>query len=103
MSISSILLVEDHADFAKALAHILEGKEFLNVAAIATSAEMALEHLGKGDSISEQSPAHQPGLPADQLLEVRRHSDRHLLLQHDQEEREGGKRRDDRRLRAVLV
>ena len=47
MSIFSILLVEDHADFAKALAHILEGKEYLNVAAIATNAEMALEHLSR--------------------------------------------------------
>ena len=45
MSISSILLVEDHAGFAKALLNMLSQDPNLQVAAVAESAEAALQYL----------------------------------------------------------
>ena len=45
MSISSILLVEDHAGFAKALLNMLSQNPNLQVAAVAESAEAALQYL----------------------------------------------------------
>ena len=45
MSISSILLVEDHAGFAKALLNMLTQNQQLNVVAVAEDAEKALEKL----------------------------------------------------------
>jgi DNA-binding NarL/FixJ family response regulator len=45
MSISSILLVEDHAGFAKALLQMLSQNPNLQVAAVAESAEAALQYL----------------------------------------------------------
>lgn len=45
MSISSILLVEDHAGFAKALLTMLSQNPNLHVAAVAESAEDALQYL----------------------------------------------------------
>ena len=45
MSISSILLVEDHKVFAKALLRVLSANKDLNVVAVADTAEQALEQL----------------------------------------------------------
>src|SRR5215510_8677540 len=45
MSVISILLVEDHDVFAKALLRVLSGNKDLNVVAVAASAEKALEQL----------------------------------------------------------
>lgn len=45
MSTISILLVEDHEVFAKALLRVLGGKKELNVVAVVESAEKALEQL----------------------------------------------------------
>lgn len=45
MSISSILLVEDHAGFAKALLTMLSQNPNLHVVAVAESAEAALQYL----------------------------------------------------------
>ena len=45
MSTSSILLVEDHAGFAKALLNMLSQDPNLQVAAVAESAEAALQYL----------------------------------------------------------
>jgi DNA-binding NarL/FixJ family response regulator len=45
MSISSILLVEDHAGFANALLRVLNTDKNLNVVAVVESAEKALEQL----------------------------------------------------------
>ena len=45
MSTSSILLVEDHAGFAKALLQMLSQNPNLQVAAVAESAEAALQYL----------------------------------------------------------
>lgn len=45
MNTISILLVEDHEVFAKALLRVLSGKKDLNVVAVANTAEKALEQL----------------------------------------------------------
>lgn len=45
MSTTSILLVEDHEVFAKALLRVLSGNPTLNVVAVAETAEKALEKL----------------------------------------------------------
>jgi DNA-binding NarL/FixJ family response regulator len=45
VSITSILLVEDHEVFAKALVRVLGGNPDLNVIAVVDSAEKALEQL----------------------------------------------------------
>jgi len=45
MSTISILLVEDHEVFAKALLRVLSGNKDLNVVAVANTAEKALEQL----------------------------------------------------------
>jgi DNA-binding NarL/FixJ family response regulator len=45
MSTSSILLVEDHAGFAKALLHMLSQNPNLEVVAVTESAEAALQYL----------------------------------------------------------
>jgi DNA-binding NarL/FixJ family response regulator len=45
MSTSSILLVEDHKVFAKALLRVLSSNKDLDVVAVADSAEQALEKL----------------------------------------------------------
>lgn len=45
MSVSSILLVEDHAGFAKALLNMLSQNQQLEVVAVARDAEEALEKL----------------------------------------------------------
>jgi len=49
MSLSSILIVEDHETFAKALLRILNENESLNVVAVVETAEKALEQLPKLD------------------------------------------------------
>lgn len=45
MSVSSILLVEDHAGFAKALLNMLSQNPSLQIVAVAESAEAALQYL----------------------------------------------------------
>jgi DNA-binding NarL/FixJ family response regulator len=45
MNIYSILLVEDHAGFAKALLHMLSQNPSLQIVSVADSAESALEYL----------------------------------------------------------
>lgn len=45
MSISTILLVEDHAGFAKALLNMLAQNPSLQIVSVADSAEAALEYL----------------------------------------------------------
>ena len=50
MSVSSILLVEDHAGFAKALLTMLSQNPNLSVVAVAESAEAALQYL-RGSSV----------------------------------------------------
>lgn len=50
MSASSILLVEDHAGFAKALLTMLSQNPNLSVVAVAESAEAALQYL-RGSSV----------------------------------------------------
>lgn len=45
MSVSTILLVEDHAGFAKALLHMLSQNPNLQIVSVADSAEAALEYL----------------------------------------------------------
>jgi DNA-binding NarL/FixJ family response regulator len=50
MSTSSILLVEDHAGFAKALLNMLSQNSNLQVVAVAESAEAALQYL-RGSSV----------------------------------------------------
>ena len=45
MSTSSILLVEDHAGFAKALLNMLAQNPNLQVVAVAESGETALQYL----------------------------------------------------------
>lgn len=45
MNTSSILLVEDHAGFAKALLNMLAQDPTLNIVAVAESAEAALQYL----------------------------------------------------------
>ena len=45
MNTISILLVEDHEVFAKALLRVLSGNKDLNVVAVANTAEKALEQL----------------------------------------------------------
>jgi DNA-binding NarL/FixJ family response regulator len=45
MSVSSILLVEDHAGFAKALHNMLSQNPNLRIAAVAESGEAALQYL----------------------------------------------------------
>ena len=50
MSVSSILLVEDHAGFAKALLTMLSQNPNLSVVAVAESAEAALQYL-RGASV----------------------------------------------------
>jgi DNA-binding NarL/FixJ family response regulator len=42
---TSVLLVEDHAVFAEALVHVLEGKEDLEVVKVVDSAEEALQAM----------------------------------------------------------
>jgi DNA-binding NarL/FixJ family response regulator len=45
MSTASVLLVEDHAGFAKALLHMLAQNPNLQIAAVAESAEAALRYM----------------------------------------------------------
>lgn len=91
MSISSILLVEDHAGFAKALLTMLSQNPNLHVVAVAESAEAALQYLRdstvdlvlvdyslpdtNGVSLLEALLAEHPSLPCAMLSG-------HLSLQH---------------------
>jgi DNA-binding NarL/FixJ family response regulator len=91
MSTSSILLVEDHAGFAKALSSILAQNPNLQIVAVAESAEAALRFLREsqvdlvlldyslpdmsGISLLEAVLAEHPDLPCAMLSG-------HLSLQH---------------------
>jgi DNA-binding NarL/FixJ family response regulator len=91
MSVSSILLVEDHAGFAQALLHMLSQNQNLQIVAIAESAEAALKYLREakvdlvlvdyslpdmsGVSLLETLLAEHPDLPCAMLSG-------HLSLQH---------------------
>jgi len=79
MSTSSILLVEDHAGFAKALLNMLNQNQQLDIVAVADSAESALKYLREstvdlvlvdfslpdmsGVNLLESLRAEHPGLP----------------------------------------
>ena len=91
MSVSSILLVEDHAGFAKALLHMLAQNPSLQVVEVVESAEAALRYLQEstvdlvlvdyslpdmsGVNLVEALQAQHPGLPCAMLSG-------HLSLQH---------------------
>jgi two-component system response regulator DesR len=45
MAVTSLLLVEDHTQFAEALARVLNGKEDLRVVQVVNTAEQALQAL----------------------------------------------------------
>jgi DNA-binding NarL/FixJ family response regulator len=101
MSASSILLVEDHAGFARALLNMLGQNPSLNILAVAESAEAALQYL-KGSSVDlvlvdyslpdmnginllERLRADHPDLPCAILSG-------HLSLQHARRALEAGAR-----------
>jgi DNA-binding NarL/FixJ family response regulator len=79
MSPSSILLVEDHPGFAKALLNMLNQNQQLNIVAVAESADAALQYLREsrvdlvlvdfslpdmsGVNLLESMRAEHPGLP----------------------------------------
>jgi DNA-binding NarL/FixJ family response regulator len=91
MSTSSILLVEDHTGFAKALLHMLAQNPNLQVVAVAESGEAALQYLQEstvdlvlvdyslpdmsGVNLVEAIQAQHPALPCAMLSG-------HLSLQH---------------------
>jgi DNA-binding NarL/FixJ family response regulator len=91
MSASSILLVEDHAGFAKALLNMLGQNPNLHVVAVAESAEAALKYLREssvdlvlldyslpdmsGTNLLEALLQEHPGMPCAMLSG-------HLSLQH---------------------
>ena len=91
MSTSSILLVEDHTGFAKALLHMLAQNANLQVVAVAESGEAALQYLQEstvdlvlvdyslpdmsGVNLVEAIQAQHPALPCAMLSG-------HLSLQH---------------------
>lgn len=91
MTVSSILLVEDHPGFAKALLSILAQNSNLKIVAVAETAEAALAYLRQssvdlvlmdyslpdmsGVSLLEAMLAEHPGLPCAMISG-------HLSLQH---------------------
>jgi DNA-binding NarL/FixJ family response regulator len=101
MSASSILLVEDHAGFAKALLHMLAQNPNLQIVAVAESAEAALRYLREanvdlvlldyslpdmsGITLLEAVLAEHPDLPCAMLSG-------HLSLQHARRALEVGAR-----------
>jgi DNA-binding NarL/FixJ family response regulator len=101
MSTSSILLVEDHAGFARALLNMLGQNPSLNIVAVADSAEAALQYL-KGSSVDLVLVDYSlPDMNGINLLETVRaeHPDLpcailsgHLSLQHARRALEAGAR-----------
>ena len=101
MSVSSILLVEDHAGFAKALLGMLAQNPNLEIVAVAESAEAALRYLREakvdlvlvdyslpdmsGVMLLENLLSEHPGLVCAMLSG-------HLYLQHDSRDMELGAR-----------
>jgi DNA-binding NarL/FixJ family response regulator len=101
MNTSTILLVEDHAGFAKALLNILGQNPTLQITAVAESAEAALQYLREskvdlvlvdyslpdmsGVSLLEAVLAEHPDLPCAMLSG-------HLSLQHARRALEVGAR-----------
>jgi DNA-binding NarL/FixJ family response regulator len=101
MTVSSILLVEDHAGFAGALQHMLSQNPGLQIVAVAESAESALKYLRaskvdlvladyslpdmSGISLVEAILAEHPDLPCAMLSG-------HLSLQHARRALEVGAR-----------
>jgi len=91
MSTSSILLVEDHAGFAKALLSMLAQNPALQIVAIAESAEAALQYLRESEVDLVLMDYSLPDMSGVSLLEavLAEHSDLpcailsgHLSLQH---------------------
>jgi len=91
MSTSSILLVEDHAGFAKALLHMLAQNPNLQVVAVAESGETALQYLRDSPVDLVLVDYSLPDMSGVNLLEVlqEQHPDLpcamlsgHLSLQH---------------------
>lgn len=91
MSIASILLVEDHAGFAKALLNMLSQNQQLKVVAVAEDAEEALEKLRTTNVDLVLVDFSLPDMTGVELLERLRHDypdlrcailSGHLLPQH---------------------
>lgn len=91
MSVSSILLVEDHAGFAKALINMLGQNPELQVVAVAADAEEALERLRELNVDLVLIDFSLPDMTGVDLLEKLRHEypdlrcaiiSGHLLPQH---------------------
>ncbi|HMB25476.1 MAG: response regulator transcription factor [Chloroflexota bacterium] len=91
MSIASILVVEDHAGFAKALLNILSQNQQLKVVAVARDAEEALEKLQTTNVDLVLVDFSLPDMTGVELLERLRHDypdlrcailSGHLLPQH---------------------
>ncbi len=74
MRIFSILLVEDHAVFAKALLNMLAQNEQLQVVSVAEDAEQALERLRELKVDLVLIDFSLPGMTGIELLEKLRHS-----------------------------
>ena len=101
MNTSSILLVEDHAGFAKALHHMLSQNPALQVVAVAESAEAALQYL-RGSSVDLVLVDYSlPDMSGATLLEAlhQEHPDLpcamisgHLSIQHARRALEAGAR-----------
>jgi DNA-binding NarL/FixJ family response regulator len=101
MNSYSILLVEDHAGFAKALLHMLSQNPALQVVAVAESAEAALQYL-RGSSVDLVLVDYSlPDMSGATLLEAlqQEHPDLpcamisgHLSLQHARRALEAGAR-----------
>jgi DNA-binding NarL/FixJ family response regulator len=79
MSTASILLVEDHAGFAKALLNMLAQKEQLQVVAVAEDAEQALEKLRTLHVDLVLVDFSLPDMTGVELLERLHHEYPHLL------------------------
>ena len=101
MSTSSILLVEDHAGFAKALLGMLAQNPNLQIVAVAESAEAALKYLRQSDVDLVLLDYSLPDMSGINLLEalVAEHPNLscamlsgHLSLQHAQRALELGAR-----------
>jgi DNA-binding NarL/FixJ family response regulator len=101
MSTNSILLVEDHAGFAKALLNMLVQNPSLQIVAVADSAEAAIQYLRSSQVDLVLLDYSLPDMSGISLLEVllAEHPDQrcamlsgHLSLQHARRALEAGAR-----------
>jgi DNA-binding NarL/FixJ family response regulator len=101
MSTASILLVEDHAGFAKALLNMLGQNPSLKIVAVAESADAALQYLRGTDLDLVLVDYSLPDMNGIKLLETLRHErpdlpcailSGHLSLQHARRALEAGAR-----------